>query len=84
MTDGDYLTLRRAEILDGTIEWSCALTSGDHDDFYNQYVLPLRELKRRGLFPTLHEITAAIDGNTPIVGLQVDGGINYDARKDGP
>lgn len=51
----------------------------DCDVFFTEFVLPLRELKRDGMFETLVETTVNKRGvSGMIIGLRISGPINLD------
>jgi hypothetical protein len=69
-------------ILDGRRIWSSAEVGGDPDVLYTQIVIPLRELKHEGVIGVLSEITAAIDGDVVIIGMEIIGPLNYEHQEE--
>ena len=58
-----YEEQRKHEYLSGTRSWeSGSLTDNDYDRFTREYVVPLRQLKRNGLFASFEEVMNAING----------------------
>jgi hypothetical protein len=72
-----YRNTIRNQILDGKRTWSNAEFGGDHDVFFTEVVKPLRDLKYEGVFDTLSEIEAPIDGEVYVIGVEIIGAINY-------
>ncbi len=71
--DVEHKERRRREFVAGTKTWTSAETNGDHRAFFVEYVVPLRELCREGLFESAQENCAAIDGELHICGIEITG-----------
>jgi hypothetical protein len=71
-----------AQVLDGKRSWSHAVVNGDFDVFKTEIVAPLRELRGEGIVEQLSEISAAIDGDVYIIGVDIIGAINYHPADD--
>ena len=72
----NHKALRRREILDGIRTWTNAAAKGDHDRFYAEYVVPLRQLRDEGSFESLNEIKAGTN-NDIIVIVEIEGPTHF-------
>jgi hypothetical protein len=79
----ESLDQRKQELLDGKRSWNVADAGGDHDIFYSEFVLPLRDLKYAGFFDGLSEHKVNRRGRSDINRLDVLGAINYNAESEG-
>jgi hypothetical protein len=49
----------------------------DRDVFYSEYVVPLRQLRSRGVVEDLDEVRFNVDGESYVASVDIIGGINY-------
>jgi len=73
---------RRQELLDGKRIWSVADAGGDHDVFFSDFVVPLRDLKYAGFFDDSLEHKAHRRGGIRIDQVRISGAINFNAGTD--
>jgi len=77
----EALEQTKKELLDGKRSWNYQEDAGgDHDVFFSEFVVPLRELKSAGFFDDARERKLNTRGGSRVASFHVIGAINYNAE----